>query len=396
MAYLGTLMRRGQVIGSTLAAWALLGAACGDRFGSDDASSSDADVSGEREGGVSDDGDPSDGPLDGLDDLGSPLDDDDAGSDDDATGDGADLLDPLDGLVGGDDDDSETDGSMDQGADDQADPDSDDAPVDDADEPGGDQDVATTDDGAAMGDEPATLDDDAPSVEPDSLSLPERYISSRSDTRLVFEIDSVPGMQPRAQSEQDLIARFSALLDKPDGIEIRHDDSLESRGEDYVWTDDELFALAPDVFDDDEPSGTVTIHVMFLDGSYASDSGGTVLGVAWRNRHIAMFTQTIDRSCSQVPLLGGLSDEACRASEYGVWSHEVGHVLGLVNAGLPMQTDHEDAEHPKHDAQQGCLMYWAYDGPSFVDTTITRLGAGQQEIDFCEPSLDDIRAVRQR
>lgn len=266
-------------------------------------------------------------------------------------------------------------------------------------QPNGDDSAPSADDDGAL--EPVPADD--PQPDPQSqptpglqLSLPERYIARKQDTRLMIEIDSVSGMEPRRQSEQDIVERFSALLDKPDGVEIEHDDAIESRGADYRWTDDELFELAPSIFDDDEPAGTVSLHVMFLDGSYQSESGGTVLGVAWANRHIAMFTEVINQSCSSAPLLGELSADACRASEFGVWSHELGHVLGLVNNGISMQSDHEDSEHPHHDSEAGCLMYWAYDGPSFVDTTITRLAAGRGEIDFCAPSLADLAAVRER
>ena len=95
-----------------------------------------------------------------------------------------------------------------------------------------------------------------------------------------------------------------------------------------------------------------------------------------------------------VPLLGTLEEDACRAVEFGVWSHEVGHVIGLVNNGLAMQSDHEDAEHPHHDVEPGCLMYWAYDGPSFGEATLSRLMAGDDEIDFCQASLDDLANAR--
>ncbi len=240
------------------------------------------------------------------------------------------------------------------------------------------------------------VDDGSPSdgqTEP-TLSYSERYITSWTDSRLVFEVDSVPGMEPRLGSESELTERFAALLDKPDGIEVVHDDALEARGDDYEWTPEELFELSSVYFDDDEPAGTVSIHVVFVDGRYLSPAGGTVLGVAWGERYIAMFAQTIEQSCSQLPLLEELERDVCLAAEFGVWSHEVGHVLGLVNNGLEMQDNHEDEEHPHHESREGCLMYWAYDGPSFVDTTIARLGAGQAEIDFCDGSLADIAAVR--
>lgn len=239
----------------------------------------------------------------------------------------------------------------------------------------------------------ADADTNPPAQDTARWSLPERYISAVSDTRLVFEIDSVQGMEPRTQSEADLIARFSPLFDKPDGIEMKHDDDIEGRGDGYVWSFAELRELAPALFDDDEPNGSISIHVMFLDGSYESESGGTVLGIAWGNRYIAMFTQVINESCRSVPLLG-LDETACQTAEAGVWSHEVGHVIGLVNNGLEMQRDHEDADHPHHDAQQGCLMYWAYDGPGLVDDTFARLAGGEDEVEFCQDSLDDIARVR--
>ncbi len=231
-------------------------------------------------------------------------------------------------------------------------------------------------------------------ISPADLSPSERYITSWSDTRLVFEVDSVPGMEPHAAAEADLVQRFSALLDKPDGIEIIHDDVLEARGSGYEWTPDELFEYSSSHFDDDQPEGTVSMHVVFVDGRYVSPTGGTVLGVAWGGRFIAMFSETIQESCSQLPLLAELEADACRAAEFGVWSHEVGHVLGLVNNGLEMQTPHEDPEHVHHDVEEGCLMYWAYDGPSFVDAAVARLGAGDEEIDFCDGSLEDVAALR--
>jgi hypothetical protein len=236
----------------------------------------------------------------------------------------------------------------------------------------------------------------APPSEPvASLPLPLRYLRAEPDSRLVVEIDSVPGMEPRGGSEVDFIERFTPLLDKPDGIEMKHDDAIESRGADYVWSDAEMRELTNDVFDDDEPAGTVSVHVMFLDGSYQSPDGGVVLGVAWANRYIAMFSDVINDSCAGLPgLLGGLEQDACQTAEFGIWSHEMGHVLGLVNNGIEMQRDYEDSEHPHHDMTEGCLMYWAYDGPSFVDATFERLSNGRADIDFCEDALNDMTAAR--
>jgi hypothetical protein len=236
-----------------------------------------------------------------------------------------------------------------------------------------------------------------PSVEPlpSNIALPLRYLRAEPDTRLVIELDAVPGLEPRAASEAVILRRFRPLLDKPDGIEIVHDDEIPPSDEDTVWTDEALAELAQEMFDDDSAPGTVSMHVMFLDGTYASESGST-LGVAWGSRFVAMFKNVIEGSCGGLALLPGLEDEACVVSESGVWSHEIGHVLGLVNNGIEMQTPYEDKEHPHHDASEGCLMYWAYDGPSFVDTAIARLASGEAEIEFCENNLNDLAAAREQ
>lgn len=52
--------------------------------------------------------------------------------------------------------------------------------------------------------------------------------------------------------------------------------------------------------------------------------------------------------------------------EQSVMKHEVGHILGLVNLGAPMQTNHQDAEHGKHCINENCLMYWATETGNFI------------------------------
>jgi hypothetical protein len=42
-----------------------------------------------------------------------------------------------------------------------------------------------------------------------------------------------------------------------------------------------------------------------------------------------------------------------------VITHELEHILGLTNLGKALQSNHEDAEHPKHCIEKTCLMYWS-------------------------------------
>ncbi len=240
----------------------------------------------------------------------------------------------------------------------------------------------------------ADADVDGASTTP--RSRPERYIRGDVDTRLVIELDGVAGAGPRATAQSQLVARLSSLLDKPAGVVVVAGDVIPSRGADHAWTFEELVALGDATFDDDPTPGTVVMHVMWIDGHDADDSAsGAVLGISWGNLHIAMFHDTIASVCSGGgPLLG---ERICSDTEYGVWLHEVGHTIGLVDDGIPMVTPHADAAHAAHDASSDCLMYWAYDGSAGGDLIrSTLLGGGSGAPDFDAACLADVAAVRAR
>jgi hypothetical protein len=229
-------------------------------------------------------------------------------------------------------------------------------------------------------------------------AVPERvlaYLTSASFTRLRVEIDAVDGLWPYASSK-DYLGRFYAeLLDKPDGIVFVEDETLEPTGNDVAWSIDDLDALAR-AHASAEQAGTISIQVLALHGHYAAEDGGTVLGVAWGQRFIALFQDALRSNC-EGGLFGGLEQDACEAAERNVWAHEMGHVIGLVDNGVPMQTDHRDAEHGRHDSNEGCLMYWAYDRPEIFDTLFDRLGSGEgSDLDLCAQSRADVEAVRSR
>lgn len=221
-----------------------------------------------------------------------------------------------------------------------------------------------------------------------------RYHGAGSDRSLRFELDAVQGLSPDASTLEYLGAFVERALDKPDGIAFDADETLAPRGPEHAWTFDELDAFSRQHASDDA-DGPVSIHVVFVDGSYASaEDGGTVLGLAWGERYIALFQDAIRSGCSG-GLLGAVSSEACEIAERNVWAHELGHVIGLVDNGLSLQTDHRDADHGRHDVSEGCLMYWAYDRPAMFDVLLSRLDSGQStDVDFCENCWADLNAAR--
>ena len=225
----------------------------------------------------------------------------------------------------------------------------------------------------------------------DGLARPADYIRGTVATRLVIELDTVAGEAARAEVAEALGAGLRPLLDKPDGVVVEVDQTdLPAEGADRVWTFEDLQALADATFEASRPRGTIAMHTLWLDGRYERPG---VLGVAWGNVHVAIFSDFLDGTCAR--LLPGLSEVLCAASEEAIWTHEVGHVLGLVNNGLPMVEDHQDPENGAHDADDGCIMYWAYEGESLV--TVLRdaiMNGDETDLGFDAACLADIAAVR--
>jgi hypothetical protein len=223
-----------------------------------------------------------------------------------------------------------------------------------------------------------------------------QYLRAQPYERLVLEVDSVMGMAPYPEVERRLIERFAPLLDKPAGITVVHDDTLQPRGSEHAWSDEALRELAKATFDDAQAANTITMHVMVVDGHSARDGDGSrILGLAWGHLHMVLFKETIEASCRRQGLFGLLADTACREAELGIWTHELGHVLGLVDNGLPMVEPHRSVDHGRHDMDRDCIMYWAYNGTPLVDRIITLSQTnGSPSLNFCEHCRADMAAVQ--
>jgi hypothetical protein len=221
-------------------------------------------------------------------------------------------------------------------------------------------------------------------------STPSAYIRGELP-RLIIELDATEGYAPRPGVRDLLVEVYAPLLDKPAGIHIVDDETLPSRGPETLWTFAELEALVAERFNRSVPADAAVFHTIWLEGGYDTGGAGTVLGVAWSNRYLVIFPDAIAEACEGNPLT---EERLCREAESAVWVHEVGHVIGLVNNGIPMVTDHEDPDHPGHTGDPDGVMYWAYETPSGLDLLLPGLGGSERTFQFSAPSLADIAAIR--
>ncbi len=229
--------------------------------------------------------------------------------------------------------------------------------------------------------------------EPQGSARIPAYLKASPYSRLVLEVDSTEGFAPRASVESAVLDTLRGVVAKPDGVLVTRDQTLPRKGSTYEWTQSELFQLADTTFTLPRAAGTVRMHVLFLDGQF---NGGQVLGLAWSNTHLVVFKETLERQCRS-GLGATLGERVCEAAEQGVWVHELGHLLGLVNNGLPMVSQHQDAAHPGHDGNEGCVMYWAFDTSSSLDKVARQLLGGEavnlQFDDACKADLAAGRAA---
>ncbi|MBA2237855.1 MAG: hypothetical protein H0W24_04030, partial [Lysobacter sp.] len=213
----------------------------------------------------------------------------------------------------------------------------------------------------------------------------------------VLEVDAVPGLALRDGVADDVAAGLAGVVDKPAGIEVRIDSALDAGGDDHGWTIEELDALAGASDDLSVDAATIKIHVLLVDGHHVDDGpDGQVLGVAWSHRNLALFMDTIEGACGVVlPAL--LREQGCAAAELAITTHELGHLIGLVDNGLEMVDDHRDADHGAHDVSQDCVMYYAYDGDALVtEVADDLLAGGDGRLGFDSACLADVAAVRDR
>ena len=219
----------------------------------------------------------------------------------------------------------------------------------------------------------------------------EQYIRGDRSARLVFEVDSFPGNEPSAGVQDGFLTSVRSIVDKPGGVEIVLDGALEAHPE--PWTIEELRTLAEATRDLDVGGDAIGIHVLYVDGRFEVDG---VLGAAFTDRDLVIFRDRIEQQCDSagVPLM---RDQLCQTAEVTILVHEFGHLLGLVNRGLPMVADHEDPEHPGHDVDPDCVMYFAFEGASAFDSLLTRfIGGDTEPLSFCEASRNDVNALRDR
>jgi hypothetical protein len=213
-----------------------------------------------------------------------------------------------------------------------------------------------------------------------SENLAEGFVSSERFKKLIVEVDYAEGYRPRDSAISLLQQRINERLDKPGGVTFEQRAFAATRS---TYSNDDLRALEQETRDHTTGGDTIVLRVLYVNGGHASDTNqGRVLGVQFARTAVAIFKNTVDTS-------GGLLGVNFNAAdvERAVLIHEFGHAIGLVNNGLPMIVNREDADHPKHSTNRDSVMFWAIENTSGLPL-LDRIANN-----FDQHDIQDIRAA---
>lgn len=180
-------------------------------------------------------------------------------------------------------------------------------------------------------------------------------LSQNNFASLKIEVQYMTGYAPDAPSLNNLTAFLNSILNKPGGITITQKEIAPEAKSSYTTND--IATLEQKERTAYNSGNQLDAYVIITDGNYTNPAA---LGLSYRNTSICLLGKTIfDNS-------GGIGQVSRTKLEATVLEHEFGHLLGLVDLGTPMVSNHKDAANGNHCNVQSCLMYYAVETTDFL------------------------------
>jgi len=203
-------------------------------------------------------------------------------------------------------------------------------------------------------------------------------LSDTTFKSMIIELVYAEGFEPTQATINNFNSFIESLTNKPLGITIEKR-SIPSPGKD-IYTIEDIANIEKEHRQYYNTQNQIAVWAYFSDGKSSSDSqqnNTVVLGNSYWNTSFVVFEKTVQDYSNSI------SQSNRSTIETTVINHEFGHILGLTNFGTPLQSDHEDAAHPKHCNNASCLMYWE----TISLTNLSNMGSAPQLGTQCKADL---------
>lgn len=181
--------------------------------------------------------------------------------------------------------------------------------------------------------------------------------------------------QPGATVDTGVVATLRELLATHAGKSVTVRGPMEIPASGSTHSAESIRGLA-DAHGRRQGGGAGVVHVVYLRGEYTDDGA---LGVAVRGDTFALFPDQIAGAATPLVSRGRI--------ERAVATHELGHLLGLVD--LYLRTGRADPEHPGHSPNRRSVMFWAVESD-----LVGQVLGGPPPVDFDAADRADLDTIR--
>ncbi len=219
------------------------------------------------------------------------------------------------------------------------------------------------------------------------------YLRDDDYSSLLVELDHESGAAPADATVDKLKSTLEARLNKPDGVEVRVSADIDGRGKGAKYSFSEIRDMEGAARDHRSGGDRAVMYMMFLDGGTDQDEqDARVLGAAYSGSSVVIFKDNLrhtENRCRDQFL--NFNCPSLARIEDAVVTHEVGHVLGLVNLNpedVPMVHEREDSDSEGHSRYEDSVMYYAVRTSGGVLDLITGRGLPTE---FDQYDKEDLR-----
>jgi len=226
------------------------------------------------------------------------------------------------------------------------------------------------------------------------------FVRSDQYPNMVIEYDHIDGFQVDESTQKVIATEIVELVDKLGTVEGITGDAIPAAGEDPSYSIDDIRAIEAEYRDFHTKGKTAALYILHLNGHYETDTEfEKTLGLAYSESSVVVFHQALLATCEIEKQFAPseYADLLCPTGEAVTIIHEIGHILGLVDNGIPMTVAHKDIDaYGDHCMNPQCVMFWSNNTPAMLQYVIQRYQNGNENaVAFDDDCLNDLTFARE-